>query len=65
MKLNPEPFVSVVTPLYNTEKYIAECIESVLTQSYEKLEYVIVNNCSTDTSLESCAEPDIVQKQIF
>lgn len=52
MELNSEPFVSVVTPVYNTERYLAECIESVLGQTYENFEYIIVNNCSTDKSLE-------------
>jgi glycosyltransferase involved in cell wall biosynthesis len=52
MKMNPEPFVSVVSPVYNTEKYLAECIESVLAQTYKNWEYIIVNNCSTDKSSE-------------
>jgi glycosyltransferase involved in cell wall biosynthesis len=52
MGLTSQPLVSVVTPVYNTEKYLAECIESVLAQTYEHWEYVIVNNCSTDRSLE-------------
>jgi len=52
MDLKSQPLVSVVTPVYNTEKYLAECIESVLAQTYENWEYVIVNNCSTDRSLE-------------
>jgi glycosyltransferase involved in cell wall biosynthesis len=49
-------FVSVVTPFYNTEEYLAECIDSVLIQTYENFEYILVNNCSTDGSM------DIVQK---
>lgn len=52
MNLQPQPLVSVVTPVYNAEKYLAECIESVLAQTYEHWEYVILNNCSTDRSLE-------------
>jgi len=47
-----EPSVSVLTPVYNGEQYLAECIESVLAQDYRRLEYTIVNNCSTDRTLE-------------
>ncbi len=47
-----QPLVSVVTPVYNGEKYLAECIESILAQTYANWEYIIVNNCSTDRSLE-------------
>lgn len=52
MNTESQPLVSVVTPVYNTEKYLAECIESVIAQTYKNWEYVIVNNCSTDRSLE-------------
>ncbi len=51
MTLQTEPLVSVVTPVYNGEKYIAECIESVVAQTYSNWEYVIVNNRSTDHTL--------------
>jgi glycosyltransferase involved in cell wall biosynthesis len=47
-----EPLVSVVTPFYNAEPYLAECIESVLGQNYRNLEHLLVNNCSTDRSAE-------------
>jgi glycosyltransferase involved in cell wall biosynthesis len=44
--------VSVVTPAYNEEEYIAECIESVLAQTYQNWDYTIVNNFSKDKTLE-------------
>jgi len=46
------PLVSVVTPVYNEEQHLAECIESVLAQTYHNWDYTIVDNCSTDGSLE-------------
>ncbi|MCG8603466.1 glycosyltransferase [bacterium] len=51
MNASAQPFVSVLTPVYNGETYLAECIESVLAQEYENWEYVILNNCSTDNTL--------------
>lgn len=56
-----EPLVSVVTPVYNGGRYLDECIESVLSQTYDNWEYVIVNNRSTDNTLaiaESYARRD-------
>lgn len=44
------PFVSVVTPFFNTADYLEECIESVITQTYKNWEYILVDNCSTDRS---------------
>jgi len=52
MKPDAQPLVSVLTPVYNGEKYLSECIESVLAQTYHNWEYSIFNNCSTDRTLE-------------
>lgn len=52
MPPNAQPLVTVLTPVYNGEKYIVECIESVLAQSYDNWEYHIINNCSTDGTLK-------------
>lgn len=51
-EVDTEPFVSVLTPVYNGEEFLKECIESVIAQDYANWEYVLVNNCSTDASLE-------------
>jgi glycosyltransferase involved in cell wall biosynthesis len=45
-----QPVVSVVTPVYNGAEYLEECIESVLSQTYQNWDYTIVNNCSTDAT---------------
>ena len=47
-----QPLVDIVTPVYNGEKFLGECIESVLAQTHKNWEYIIVNNCSKDGSLE-------------
>jgi glycosyltransferase involved in cell wall biosynthesis len=51
-KRGERPLVSVVTPVYNGADVIDECIESVLAQTYEPWEHVIVDNCSTDGTRE-------------
>lgn len=44
--------ISVVIPVYNVEKYVEQCIESVITQTLKEIEIIIVNDASTDSSLE-------------
>lgn len=47
------PFISVVMPIYNEEKYISQCIESLLKQDYpkDKMEWIFVDGCSTDNTV--------------
>jgi len=49
---NKKPLVSVIMAAYNTEKYIAEAIESVLSQTYSNWELVIADDASTDTTAD-------------
>lgn len=46
-----EPLVAVVTPFYNTDRYLEEAIQSVLRQTYRNFEYLLLDNRSTDRSL--------------
>lgn len=48
------PLVSVVVPVYNVEDYISQCIESIISQTYNNLEIIIVIDGSTDRSEEIC-----------
>lgn len=49
-----EDIVSIVIPVYNCEEYLTECLESVIKQTYELLDIIIVNDGSTDRSGEIC-----------
>jgi glycosyltransferase involved in cell wall biosynthesis len=46
-----QPLVSIVTPVYNGEAYLSECIESILSQTYQNWEYIILSNNSRDRTL--------------
>jgi glycosyltransferase involved in cell wall biosynthesis len=52
MSTGPQPLVGIVTPVYNEEAYLAESIESVLAQTHQSWDLTIVDNCSTDGSLD-------------
>lgn len=50
------PVISVIVPVYNQEKYVEQCLNSLFQQASEKVEFIIINDGSTDRSLEICNE---------
>lgn len=51
-----KPLISVIVPVYNVENHIDRCIESLINQSYENLEIILVNDGSTDNSACKCEQ---------
>ncbi|MBR3747434.1 MAG: glycosyltransferase [Selenomonadaceae bacterium] len=45
------PAISVIIPLYNAEKYVGECLAGILAQTFQDFEVIVVNDCSTDSSV--------------
>ncbi len=56
--------VSVIIPVYNTESYLEECIRSVVGQTYQDLEIIIINDGSTDRSGEICKKWEKLDQRI-
>lgn len=56
MNAQNQALVSVVTPVYNGGEFLRECIESVLSQTYQNWEYIIVDNASTDGTFDIAEE---------
>lgn len=51
-----DSLITVIVPVYNVEKYLRKCIESILAQTYQKLEIILVDDGSTDNSGKICDE---------
>jgi glycosyltransferase involved in cell wall biosynthesis len=62
--MHNQPFVSVCTPVFNGEQFLEECIKGVLNQTYANFEYIIVDNASTDSTLEIIAKYKLRSKKI-
>ena len=48
--------ISVIVPVYNVEKYLNRCVDSIINQTYSNLEIILINDGSTDTSGKICDE---------
>lgn len=50
------PKYSIIVPVYNTEKYLKQCIDSLQNQSFDDFEVLLIDDCSTDSSCSICQE---------
>ena len=56
--------ISVVIPVYNTQNYLNECIDSVLNQSFKDFEIICINDGSTDNSLSILSDYEVSDERI-
>ena len=54
--MKSEPIISVIVPIYNAKNYLRECLDSILSQSYNSLQIILVDDGSTDSSATICDE---------
>jgi len=59
-----DSLISIIIPVYNAEKYIKECIDSVIHQTYKNIEIIIVNDNSLDKSWDICKEYSKIDRRI-
>ncbi|MGY4539590.1 glycosyltransferase involved in cell wall biosynthesis [Mucilaginibacter sp. UYNi724] len=58
------PSLSIIVPVYNKERYIAACFDSILNQTYDDFELIVVNDGSTDGSYQKCLEYAVKDNRI-
>ena len=56
--------VSVIVPVYNVEKYLKRCLESIINQTYKELEIILVDDGSKDESGKICEQYGKIDKRI-
>lgn len=62
--MQDNPLVSVIVPVYNVEKYLKKCIESIINQTYKNIEIILVDDGSTDNSDKICDEFSLKDSRI-
>jgi glycosyltransferase involved in cell wall biosynthesis len=62
--MNGDILVSVIIPVYNVEKYLLDCVESFINQTYRKIQILLIDDGSTDTSGNLCDEVAKLDKRI-
>lgn len=59
-----QTLVSIIVPVYNSEKYLKKCIESIIEQTYKNIELILVDDNSKDNSGNICAQYEMIEKRI-
>jgi len=62
--LSINPLVSIIVPVYNVEKYLRQCLDTITGQSFQDIEILIVNDGSTDDSLKIIKEYELNDKRV-
>ena len=56
--------ISIIVPVYNSEQYLSQCIDSVINQTFTDWELILINDGSTDQSAEICSHYSINHQNI-
>ncbi len=59
-----EPLVSIIVPVYNTENLLLKCVNSIIAQTYQNIEIILINDGSTDQSLMLCQQCALIDRRI-
>ena len=59
-----EPLISIIVPVYNVEKYLSKCIDSIINQTYKNIEIILIDDGSTDSSGAICDKYALVDSRI-
>ena len=56
--------ISIIVPVYNVDKYLKRCVDSLLKQTYENIEIILVNDCSPDNSAQIISEYEMSDSRV-
>lgn len=58
-------FISIIVPIYNVEKYLPQCLDSIINQTYKNLEIILIDDGSTDNSGKICDKYKLLDNRII
>ena len=59
-----KPLFSIIVPVYNASKYLGECVDSIINQTYKNIEIILINDGSTDESGKICDQYSKKDKRV-